>query len=94
MFLAELKFGMGFVIGMSGLLAVVIGLIALAEWVKKGWASETERAWNEMANRAALRQEMVDLAEHAIMRREKVLILLRFPDRTEESAGRRTEYIQ
>ena len=97
MFLAGLMFGLGFMIGTSGLLTVVIGLVALAEWVKNWRAGENERARQERAGKAELHREIVDQAEFAIARREKVLFLLHYPSEAgarTESAGRRTEYVQ
>lgn len=97
MFLAGLKFGIGFMIGTSGLLTVVIGLVALAEWLKNWWDGESERARQERAGKAELRREIVDQAELAIARREKVLFLLRYPSQAgqhTESPRRRTEYVQ
>jgi hypothetical protein len=88
---------MGLLVGMSGLMAVLIGLVALAEWFKRWWASESERARQERAEEAALRREIVDQAEFAMVRREKVLIPWRYPRDAEESAespGPRIEYIQ
>lgn len=97
MFLAGLKFGIGFLAGTSGLMAVMIGLVALAECVKKWWNSESERARQQRAKEAEFRREMIDRAERAIARREKVLFLLRYPSAAGErleSADGRTEYIQ
>lgn len=97
MFLAGLKFGIGFLTGASSLMAVMIGLVALAEWFKNWWNSESDRTRQERAEESQFRKEMVDRAELAIARREKVLFPLRYPSETGdrfESADRRSEYVQ
>ena len=97
MFLAGLMFGIGFLIGISGTVAIVMGLVALVEWFMRRWVSKSEQARQEMTERTEFRKQMVDRAEHTIAHHEKVLVLLRYPswgsERT-ESARRRSEYIQ
>jgi hypothetical protein len=91
MFLAGLKFGIGFLVGMSGTVAIVMGLVALATWFKRWWASKSEQARQEMAERMEFRKQMVDRAELTIARHEKLLVLLRYPswiDEETESACR------
>jgi hypothetical protein len=97
MFLAGLKFGIGFFVGMSGTVAIVMGLVAMATWFKRWWVRESKRYRQEMTDEVELRKEMVERAEHTIARHEKVLFLLRYPSQAgqhTESFRRRTEYIQ
>ena len=97
MFLAGLMFGIGFLVGISGTVAIVMGLVALAMWFKRWWASESKRSRKGMTDEVELRKEMVERAEHTIARHEKVLFLLRYPSQVgqcTESPHRRTEYVQ
>lgn len=83
MFLAGLKFSLGLICGLSVFGAVGIGLMAFADWFGKLWRSESKGYSRE--------------AERAIVRRERLLLLLRFQNWTEEpmeSADRKPTYIQ
>jgi hypothetical protein len=96
-FLAGLKFGIGFLVGMSGMVAIVMGLVAQVKWFKSWWASEGKRSPQGMTDAVALRNEMVERTEHTIAGHEKVLFLLRYPNQAgqhTESPRRRTEYVQ
>ena len=96
MFLAGLKFGIGFLVGMSGTGAIVMGLVALATWFKRWWASESKRSRQKMTNKVELRKDIVELAEHTIARHEMVLHLLRYPSQAGQHTEypRRTKYVQ
>jgi hypothetical protein len=88
---------MGFMIGIGGLISILMGSVALAEWVKSAWTSESGRARQQRAEDAELPREMVDEAEFAVACREKIFILLRHQrdcDEQTESAGRKTGYVQ
>ena len=97
MFLEGLEFGLGLITGMSAFLVIIIGSVTLAERVKNWWHSESERARQEMAERAGLRKKMVDRAELTMTQREMVLVMvhhLSWFDEEAEPTGRRRAYIQ
>jgi flagellar biosynthesis component FlhA len=97
MFLAGVMFSIGLLVGTSGTVAIVMGLVALAAWFKRWWVSKSEQARQQMADQAELRKEMLDQAGLTLTRSEKVLFLLRYPSQVDEhsdSSRRRTEYVQ
>jgi hypothetical protein len=97
MFFTGLTFGIGFFVGMSGTVAIVIGFVALAEWLMRWWTSKSEQARKRMTERTEFRKQMTERAEPAITRHEKMLVLLRYPslvDEKPESACRRSVYIR
>ena len=97
MFLKGLLFGIGWIVGTGVAITAAIGIVALAEWVKKWWDSESERAWPERAEETEVGKELVDRVDLAIKRREKVIVLFRYPSDAEDrlkSAGQRNEYVQ
>ena len=97
MFFAGLMFEIGFLVGTSGTLASVIGVVALAEWLKRWCASKSKQVRQEMAERTEFRKQMVDRAEFMIARHEKLLVLLRYPSWVNEDTEpvcRRSEYFQ
>ncbi|MGA2249887.1 hypothetical protein [Terracidiphilus sp.] len=95
MFLAGLKFGFGFLIGMSGVVVIGVALVALAEWFRNWW--KVKRARQGRAEQAKLRKELVNQARFVTARRTKALILWRSPRDAEEraeSSGPRIVYIR
>lgn len=88
MFLKGLLFGAGATMGMVAVTAFFIGLIALAEWLNICYESVRE---------VCPHAKLVDRAERAIARRDRLHLLLRNQEGGEESMrspSPKTTYVQ